>query len=205
MNIKVKSFNTVFFFVLILAVACKEQPSKKAQRKILGNVNSTAKRINNYAMSLDVNFSNNRDSLIKAESLLDSALKIDSSYNIILNKITVEDALGNRSESITLCEKIIHQKKLGFYPFLLQGNIYQRMHNNQMAENSYMKAISILKAKKLKDCNNLYFLVTIYLARDKKDSVTFWLKECKNLNCNNYEQIANLVRGFKKDDYLYGY
>jgi hypothetical protein len=66
-------------------LSCKETNKNKTEVKPVNHVvNPVVQQVNNYAMHLYIKLGKNKDSLQKADRLIDSALKIDSMPVFIL-------------------------------------------------------------------------------------------------------------------------
>ena len=188
--------------LLLLSMLSCKNGNKKHTFILKEKLNPNAILIFKKGSYLYYKFSNNSDSVLKVNKLMDSTLKIDSASIFILSKIDVLRKLNKRQEILRLCDFMIRRNELWFYPYYLKGNTNEYLKNNKEAEKSYLKAILILNSQEKLSCQDLNFLILISLVRGDKPSLSLYSYKYKNLNCNSFGNTEEIANHFNKDDFL---
>jgi len=145
---------------------------------------ANAQAINNRALKLYQEHSNDKDSLERAITLLDSAIKIYPTYKLAyINKGAIYCLLGSYQEMLKVLDKAIVLDKENPQLFIIQGHILEKTGRNYEAMLKYRKADSIYSTLIKSKPNSI---------RDKVDKAYL---QCfltnKEQGIIEYEKIAN--------------
>lgn len=150
------------FCILIELISISCQISSKK------NVNQDAKkdliRLNDYASELSQINYDNKDSMMKALSIINEVLKIDSTYIIAENnKLAILIKLKERNQALILIEKIISRDKYFVGNYVVKANILEKLNRKEEAQKEYLIASTLCEQQIKENPKNINLKTTLLL------------------------------------------
>ena len=193
--------NFLMLLVFIVIAACNLQNAQNSkERKI-------AQQLNDTALSFIQKTGYQKDSMVKAIDLLDSAIKEDSTYKFAYsNKASILCSLGDCKGALKALGKLNTLSPKDPMIYMMQGNIIARMGDELKATQKYKIADSLydIQIKNRIDVgkNRISKMFCQLFLKRKQDVLNDFEKYKKEISSNDINQFNKLIKDFDKDKFI---
>ena len=119
-------------------------------------------RMNDYAVKLSTIDNNDKDSALKALSILSEIIRIDSTYLIAHNnRLSVLIALKEREKALSQINKIISIRKEDSGLHMIKGHILEKLNLKEEAKKEYLIAETLCKQQIKESPKNINLRATL--------------------------------------------
>ena len=121
-------------------------------------------RMNDYAVKLSTIDNNNKDSTLKALSILNEVIRIDSTYLIAHNnRLSVLIKLREREKALSQINKIISIRKEDSSLYMIKGHILEKLNLKKEANKEYSIATTLCEKQIKENPKNVSLKTTLLM------------------------------------------
>lgn len=165
-------------------------------------------RMNDYAVKLSTIDNNNKDSTLKALSILSEVIRIDSTYLIAHNnRLSVLIKLREREKALSQINKIISIRKDDSSLYIIKGHILENLNLKEEAKKEYTIATTICEKQIKENPKNVTLKTTLLIIHGFTQSAESVRAEYESLKKEypsepKVTMMEDIIMKFNKEEFL---